>query len=299
MLKKGQKTVNPIPESFISGFSLYFCYQNKGIIHTNYYLITKTMKTKEMIRMTTVVLLSAGLVSCSSKNKQEREAETVPVDYLCLFQGTLPCGDCPGIETKVTFQADSTAAITRLYLDSDGTSETEYGTWTYQDSTFVVETTSNDSIPVKETLCFKVLPDEQIALMGEDQIVKAENVLLKKQPLTLKDFEGSYTQGGEEKGAYTQTMTISPSEDNQVEVTIAQSGGKGKGCTFTGIGHIVNNQIEIDLQEIQPELNAVMVIRQNNEGNGLNVFTSDFDQRYDLMYFCGGGGSLAGDYIKK
>ncbi|MFH6965274.1 hypothetical protein ACHRVK_22090 [Flavobacterium plurextorum] len=29
------------------------------------------------------------------------------------------------------------------------------------------------------------------------------------------------------------------------------------------------------------------------------VFTSKFDDRFELMHFCGGGASLAGDYFKK
>lgn len=249
--------------------------------------------------MAAIALLGAGLTACNRKSKQENEPQTVPAEYLCLFQGTLPCGDCPGIETKVTFLPDSTAAITRLYLDSDGTSETEYGTWVYQDSTFTVMTNSNDSIPVQESFVFKVLPDEQIALIGNDNIIKAENVLLKKQPLTLKDFKGTYVQGGEQKGAYAQTLTLSEADNNRVQVNIAQSGGKGKGCTFTGTGRIINNQIEVDLEETNPELSATMVIRPNPEGTGMNVFVSRIDQLYELMYFCGGGGSLAGDYIKK
>ena len=60
----------------------------------------------------------------------------------------------------------------------------------------------------------------------------------------------------------------------------------------------MNNQIEIGLKALNPALDAVMVIRPLPEGNGLNVFSSKFDQRYDLMYFCSGGGTLAGDYIK-
>ena len=42
-----------------------------------------------------------------------------------------------------------------------------------------------------------------------------------------------------------------------------------------------------------------MTIRPMNNGNEMNVFTSKFDDRYDLMFFCGGGGSLAGDYRRE
>ena len=60
----------------------------------------------------------------------------------------------------------------------------------------------------------------------------------------------------------------------------------------------MNDQIEVNLKDLNPALDAVMVIRPLPDGNGLNVFSSKFDQRYDLMYFCGGGGTLAGDYVK-
>ena len=61
----------------------------------------------------------------------------------------------------------------------------------------------------------------------------------------------------------------------------------------------MNDQIEVKLKTQHPGLDAVMVIRPLPEGNGLNVFSSKFYQRYDLMYFCGGGGTLAGDYVRQ
>lgn len=258
----------------------------------------KNMKTKRLIQMATFAALTAGFASCGNKSNTEADNEEILPDYMCLFQGTLPCADCPGIETKVTFNPDSTVAITRMYLDSDGTSETEYGTWTYQDSLFTVETRSNDSVPTKETVYFKILPESEIALVGEDKVVKSPYILLKKQPMVAKSFEGTYTLGGEEKGSYQQTLTIKDAGNSLLNVNITQTGGKGDGCEFSGQGKIVNNQIEINLKDINPDLNATMVIRPLDDESGVNVFTSRFDDRYDLMNFCGGGGSLAGDYIK-
>lgn len=256
------------------------------------------MKTKGLIKLATFAALTAGIASCGNKNNAEVSNEEILPDYMCLFQGTLPCADCLGIETKVTFNPDSTVAITRMYLDSDGTSETEYGTWTYQDSLFTVETRSNDSVPTTETIYFKILPESEIALVGEDKVVKSPYVLLKKQPMTAKSFEGTYTLGGEEKGSYQQTLTIKAAEKDLLDVTIAQTGGKGKGCEFSGKGQIVNNQIEIKLKTVNPEMNGTLVIRPLDDESGVNVFTSRFDDRYELMNFCGGGGSLAGDYVK-
>lgn len=256
------------------------------------------MKTKGFIKVATFAALTAGIAACGNKNSAEVSNEEILPDYMCMFQGTLPCADCLGIETKVTFNPDSTAAITRMYLDSDGTSETEYGTWTFQDSLFTVAVQIEGPAPSTDTVYFKILPDSEIAMVGEDKEVKAPYVLLKKRPMVAKDFEGSYTLGGEEKGSYQQTLTIKAAENNLLDVNIAQTGGKGDGCEFSGKGQIINNQIEIKLKTVNSEMNGTMVIRPLDEGNGLNVFTSKFDDRYELMNFCGGGGSLAGDYIK-
>lgn len=256
------------------------------------------MKKNNLFKAVALVVLSGAIAACGGK-KAEVKAEDNLTDYMGMFVGTLPAADCPGILTHVTLGDDSLAAVTRLYLDSDETSETDYGKWSYQDSVFTVTTTSNDSVPVEETSFYRIMPDNSIVMVGDKtQAVNPLYTLKKEAALTSDSFVGSYNQGGEEKGAYVQTLTIAKNEDGTLSVNVAQTGGKGKGCEFTGKGHLVNNQIEVNLKEVNPDLKGVMVIRPLNEGNGMNVFTSKFDDRYDLMFFCGGGGSLAGDYIK-
>lgn len=45
------------------------------------------------------------------------------------FAGTVPCADCPGIETHLTIDADGTFRLGETYQERDGSSETT-GTWT-------------------------------------------------------------------------------------------------------------------------------------------------------------------------
>lgn len=90
----------------------------------------------------TVAALSSIFVSCSDSkstvettNKEQTKAEAQQNNDFSsgIYTATLPCADCMGIETFITFEKDNKAVKSTSYLDSDGTSENEYGTWTKND----------------------------------------------------------------------------------------------------------------------------------------------------------------------
>lgn len=231
---------------------------------------------------------------CGCNNKAAQTSEPVDItNNMGMYSATLPCADCPGIVTHLTLNADSTAALTSLYMDADNTSETVNGSWSFADSVFTVKTADGN------TLMYKLVSADQLAQVGETKEVKEEYMLKKEAEMLADNFVGTYNYGSDEKGAYKQTLTITKVDDRNVEVAIAQTGGAGKGCEFKGQGKIVNNQIEINLKDVNPDMKSVMTIRPTTNGDGMNVFTSKFDDHNDLMFFCGGGGSLAGDYIKE
>ena len=41
----------------------------------------------------------------------------------------LPCADCPGIKTAITFDQDGSVVETQLYESTDGASLSQGGTW--------------------------------------------------------------------------------------------------------------------------------------------------------------------------
>ncbi|MDR0182470.1 copper resistance protein NlpE [Lysobacter arvi] len=49
------------------------------------------------------------------------------------FNGTLPCADCPGIDTRVVLAADGTYTITESYRERSAPELTGDGTWTVED----------------------------------------------------------------------------------------------------------------------------------------------------------------------
>ncbi|MEG1615488.1 MAG: hypothetical protein RR202_02420 [Bacteroidales bacterium] len=124
-------------------------------------------------------------------------------------------------------------------------------------------------------------------------------VLQREKPLSIHDFEGKYFLSpiSEENNGFTQYVDIRSDNQERPNVWFASSDAKGE-TIFSARGHIINNQIEIALSEINKNMNSTMVIRFVGD-NLLEVSTADFDNRYDLNYFCRGGGSLAGEYIKQ
>lgn len=235
----------------------------------------------------------ALLLSACGGNKTANVFES---DFTGMYVGELPCADCPGIKTQATFFDDNKVAITSLYYDSDDTSETEWGTWEINGKILKA------SMPSEETFYYVQLSDSVIMMtdsLGTPSESLAKFYELKKEtPLVAENFAGKYVMGNlDDPKAYRQNLIITPINQKEVNVVI-NSEGAGKGCEFSGRGQIINNQIELKLSEQHEKMSSIMVIRPSTEENALFLFTSQFDDRYDLMYFCGGGGSLMGDYIK-
>lgn len=250
------------------------------------------MKQCNLLGITTLLLVLL-LSACGGKN----ETGNFEKGFEGTYVGLLPCASCPGISTHATFFDDNKVAITSLYYDSDDTSQTEWGTWEVNGKILTA------TMPYETTYHYVQLSDEVIMMtdsVGTPSENLAENYQLTKEtPFTSSDFEGHYVMGDiEDADAYVQNLIVTPIDANTVNIVI-NSKGAGKGCEFTGKGIIINNQIELDLSEQHEKMDSTMVIRfALDEEDTLFLFTSTFDDRYDLMYFCGGGGSLTGNYVK-
>ncbi|WP_407351888.1 copper resistance protein NlpE [Luteimonas sp. R10] len=56
-----------------------------------------------------------------------------PAALAGTFTGTLPCADCPGIDTVLELRADGSAALTETYQER-GEAEPSRGTWTVEEA---------------------------------------------------------------------------------------------------------------------------------------------------------------------
>lgn len=63
-------------------------------------------------------------------------ATEVPFDvkgFAGTFSGTLPCADCPGIDTTITLKPDGTYAVHEVYQGKPGSFDSD-GTWTAEEN---------------------------------------------------------------------------------------------------------------------------------------------------------------------
>jgi copper homeostasis protein (lipoprotein) len=63
-------------------------------------------------------------------------AADVPFDvkgFAGVFSGTLPCADCPGIDTRITFNADGTYKLHETFHGKPGNGNGD-GTWTAEEN---------------------------------------------------------------------------------------------------------------------------------------------------------------------
>ncbi|WP_428225824.1 copper resistance protein NlpE [Flavobacterium sp.] len=253
-----------------------------------------------MKKVTFLILASSALLLTNCKKNEagvvNSQETTSTTDFTGMYNGTTPCADCPGIYTTITFKKDGKVAKSTLYLDSDDTSITEYGTWTKNDNIIEVSVTNapKEYYAIKTDKTLVMLDADKKEVTGE---LAKHYIFEKETSYTAKTLNGSYQTSLEGKG-YNQILELKADNDSIYNVKISFTGAT-KGCTFEGKGQLVNNQIDVDLKKVDKNLKATMTIQFKDDAKIAEVFTSKFDERFDLMYFCGGGASLAGDYQKK
>lgn len=231
------------------------------------------MKAKTILLPILALLLGGA---CTEKTSQKLEGQ---------YAGEMSFEKGMGGYLTLSLQEKNRCALTTLFYDSDGTSSTQWGKWETEGNTL---TLTFDTCQLVATQLNK----EQISLPAYG----GKATLEKETPLTVNDFTGKYHLSGAGDEGWNQYLEISLGKEGKPLVSFASSDVKG-GKLMTASGDLVNNQIEIHLNKLKTELEATLVIRFEGAGE-LDVSASDFEQRYDLQYFCNGGGTLAGLYVK-
>ena len=90
--------------------------------------------------MKAVLLLFVLTTVLSARAQQKEVPAKVPdlhtsqnsLDWAGIYEGVLPCADCPGIKTRLTLNRDGTYERVTQYLERQGTAETVRGSFTWQ-----------------------------------------------------------------------------------------------------------------------------------------------------------------------
>lgn len=134
-----------------------------------------------------VAILTISLVLTSpNKDAVSRIASTTD---LGTFTGVLPCADCEGIRTTITFNLSTDEKSPHTYSETDsyigrGTIVSTTGTWQYTTSAsmpdaVIIELTGEDSVGSKEY--YMVVNDDTLEMLSQDK----EKITDAPMPLTL------------------------------------------------------------------------------------------------------------------
>lgn len=138
-----------------------------------------------------IAVLAFTLMNCTNQSSKNEDATTddqtvvdmhtseISLDWAGVYEGTMPCADCEGIETVVELKDDNTFTATYTYMGEDEYTVSNEGMFTWDESGQVVTLVAEE-----DTKQFKV-GENHITLLGEDGEVNtgelAEFYVLKKK----------------------------------------------------------------------------------------------------------------------
>lgn len=133
---------------------------------------------KKMNRMSqygvVIALLAFTLMNCTNQGNKNEDAQTedqevvdmhtseTSLDWAGVYEGTMPCASCEGIETVIELRDDHTYTGTYTYMGEDEYTVVNEGTFTFDITGNTVTLQAED-----QTSQFKV-EENQITLLGAD-----------------------------------------------------------------------------------------------------------------------------------
>src|SRR5262245_39940564 len=95
------------------------------------------------VALLAVVLVGSGCVTGASDGKGTNQpmAHTSrnSLDWAGTYQGTLPCGDCPGILTRIELAQDETYVLSMQYIDKEAAPRTSRGMFRWDAAGRIIE----------------------------------------------------------------------------------------------------------------------------------------------------------------
>ena len=140
-----------------------------------------------------IAVAAFTLISCTNKGSKQKEesqdttteaivdshTSEISLDWAGVYEGTMPCASCEGIETVVELKDDNTYKATYTYMGGDEYTVSNNSAFTWDESGQVVILVAEDDIKQ-----FKV-GENHLTLLGDDGEVNtgelAEYYVLKRR----------------------------------------------------------------------------------------------------------------------
>ncbi len=237
----------------------------------------------------TLTLSLLFLASCTQKEKQKTEN----LDFAGVYKGSVPCADCTRIETALTLNKDKTFVYSTVYKDKVDGAFTHKGTYEIKDSIVTIQL---DNAPFHF-----LVGDNKMTLLGKSLTPNSGKLApyyeLKKQ--TKFAYAGKYATLSKSAEEYKQMLEITADQKNTYLVNFSASKVKDRAnCNFSGVGTLKNDTLWVNIAN-EKDKEILMYIVPSHDNLGVDVFTKNFEERFQMMFYCKGGSSLAGRYLKK
>ncbi|MCI4567274.1 copper resistance protein NlpE [Lysobacter sp. CFH 32150] len=103
------------------------------------------------------------------ESEPARSAADVPFDvkgFAGQFVGMLPCADCPGIDTRVTLNADGTFTLLETYQDRKVKTTPVDGTWSVEADDKHIRLDPNSK--AEDDRLYEILSNDEIRLLDQE-----------------------------------------------------------------------------------------------------------------------------------
>ncbi len=242
-----------------------------------------------------ILAIALLFTSCKTDNKQQTTTDEhstkYTLDYEGVYKGTYPCADCSGIQTSLTLNKDKTFVYENVYLGKKDGRFVYKGNYTVKKDTLTIQ---QNGKPI-----YFWIGENNLTILGDNLKPNTDELadfyILKKQGSF--NYQGNYATFNETKGGYEQTLSIKPKEKDFKVVFSATKVKERENCHFEGIGKMKNDTLWVDIS-YEKDKNVLMYIVPSHDNLGVEVFTLNFEERFAMMLYCGGGSSLAGKYLK-
>ena len=179
------------------------------------------MKTNQILLSLAVM---AMMTSCHSASKPQGDTGKNALDWSGVYSGVLPCASCPGIQTVIQLNGDSTYRLQTDYVDQDGTPVVKEGSFTWNTdenaitlSGFEAEEGSNRFLVGENQLIHLNMENERIT--GE----LADQYILKKTNAVVERYWKLVEIGG--------TAVTSTQMDNEAHIVFSSFENRFYGST--------------------------------------------------------------------
>ncbi len=137
-------------------------------------------------------------------------------------------------------------------------------------------------------------------ILGSLTACSLQPISVINKKLAKFQYTGNYTTAHKTEKHYYQTLSIMPITNSQshYQVNFSASKVRGRaGCAFSGKAVKKDGVLWLNISN-ENNKNVAMYIRPTKDKSGVEVFTEKFDERFYMMRYCRGGGSLAGEYFR-